>query len=429
MRLYTRLLVALGIGFALGIIITLGLEISTNYQSEYGVARNDGKPIGGDFIAFYVGGRLFASEPESLYDFDQQRRLRSGILGDADDTIGDLPFAYPPLVAVLVAPFAALPFRQAFLLWTLVGAAASLSSLTILVRASGASQIIPVPLLLLFSIGFVPYTVNTFVGGQASWIGVAVASLTLAALLRQRPYLAGALMSLSYYKPPLFLLLLIVLCLTQGRRFVLGFATGASILVGATFLAVGAGGVRDFLTTASRYTYGQELAEGLQLPPEQGMGLIALGVTVSSSMLLTLAILIPLAALICLLAVRRLRALSDQDRLLGLILGAIASLAFSVQLITYDLAILLVPMILAVKWHGSHGPFVRSFVLFPLAGFYLEFLLRQVSIGDVVLNGSAILFLAVLGTLSWAAWRQGTVEGDYPAALSRPPQNPTGDAL
>ncbi|MBT8397447.1 MAG: DUF2029 domain-containing protein, partial [Gemmatimonadetes bacterium] len=86
----------------------------------------------------------------------------------------------------------------------------------------------PPPLILLYSLGFVPFSLNTLLGGQISWLGLAIFAMVGTAISNRKPFLAGLVMSLSYYKPPLFLLLLIVLLLSQGRRFFWGFAVGAT---------------------------------------------------------------------------------------------------------------------------------------------------------------------------------------------------------
>ena len=403
MRLYWRILLAIFIGLFIGFVIHLGQQYDQNYAQVSGVLRSDGQVIGGDFLAFYVGGHLYATSPEALYDPDAQRAIRAEILGPADGTFGDLPFVYPPLVAALASVIARLPFQQAYLAWTFFGLATSLASLLVLVRVSGASRVIHPLLALLLTIGFVPYSMNTFLGGQLSWLGVAVLALTTAAVLRDRPFTAGVMLSLSYYKPPLFLLLLIILCLTQGRRFLAGFGAGAATLVLATFASVGLSGVQSFLATVSRYTYGQDLTFGFRLPPDQGVGLVALGVTLLGSMAVTVAVLAPFAVALSRLSVRLLSGPSEEERDLGLIIAIVTSLAFSVQLINYDLALLLVPMVLAARWHGRKGTPEQSLILLPLLAFYFEFAVRQVEVNDWVLNGAALLFVALLAGLSWYA--------------------------
>jgi hypothetical protein len=398
---------ALAIGLSLGLIILISEQAVRNYPSADGISLSTGQLLGGDFVAFYIGGRLFDSDRGRLYDLEYQREFRTELFGPAAKSMsigGELPFVYPPLVAALICPFSRLPFQRAFLLWTLFGLTATVSSLILLMRSSGASEVLPTPLLLLFCFAFLPFSMNTLLGGQISWLGVAILAIMSTAILRERDYLAGLVMSLSYYKPPLFLLLLIVLSLAKGRRFILGFLSGATLLVGGTFLLVGADGVLSFLTTASRYVYGQEILPGVELPPAQGMGLVGLSVSLFSSMTITLAVLaLPFLGLVW-VGLRLEKAQEDSNRLFGIILCITASLAFSAQIIKYDLALLMVPMLLGVAWCGAGQNPKKTIILLPLFGFYFEFPFRQTSIGGSVFNASSFLFVVLLGLLTWQGW-------------------------
>lgn len=395
-----RAILALAIGISAGLVILVAAEAVRNYPSPDGITLRDGELLGGDFVAFYVAGRLFDGDRDRLYDLEHQRELRTELFGPAGSSpAAELPFVYPPLVAALASPFSRLPFQRAFLLWTLAGLMVSLSSLVILMRSSGATEVLPLPLLILFSLGFVPFSMNTVLGGQVSWLGMAIMATLAASLLVGRDFQAGLIMSLSYYKPPLFLLLLIVLVLARGRRFLLGFASGAGLLVSGTLLLVGPEGFLSFLSTGSRYVYGRELVQGVELPPAQGMGLVAFGVSFLPSLTVTLGLLAVPFLLLVWTGYRLLRHQRDSYLLFGLILCSTASLAFSVQLIKYDLSLLLIPMTLGVAWFGKEQSLRRILILLPFLGFYLEFVLREVSLGGMISNSSAFLFLLVLVVL------------------------------
>ncbi len=404
--LVRRLLLAIAIGAAAALSLLVAELAVRNYPSEDGVTLSDGQLLGGDFVAFYVGGRLFRENRPRLYDLDYQREFRLELFGPAASTPeAELPFFYPPLVAALVSPISRLPFQTAFLIWALLGLLVSFSSLIVLIRVSGASGVLPLPLLLLFGCGFVPFSMNTVLGGQASWMGLAMLSLTCAALLRDRDFLAGAAFSLSYYKPPLFFLLLCVLCVARGWRFLLGFALGACFLLGATILFVGPEGVLGFLSAASQLLHGQEVYPGLVAPRGQAMGLFAIGVTYSFSILTTLAFLsVPILAAF-LVGYKLLKAQKRSDRVFGLLLSITASLAFSPYILKYDLALLLVPMVMGVAWYGRRTSSERIIPLLPFILFYFEFPFREISVGGVVLNLSSFLFLVLLGVLVWKGWR------------------------
>lgn len=303
-----------------------------------------------------------------------------------------------------LAPLSRLPFQRSFLLWVTIGLVFSLSSLFFVIRVSGAHPIIPVPLILLLVAAYIPFSVNTLYGGQVSWFGLGILALISAFVLRGEDFRAGLTTSLTYYKPPLFLFLLLALWLGRGRRFGLGFFTGAAVLMGATFLAVGAEGMTDYLSTVSRYTYGQEVLEGTRLPPQQGMGFVGAGVALFGPMRATLLVLTAPFLFLLWFSSRWLKGQRTDERRFGLILAATASLAFSLQLIRYDLALLLVPMALAVAWLAAPFESKKALILLPFSGFYFEFVFREVALGGQSFNLSVLLFLASLTFLVWWGW-------------------------
>ena len=417
-----RVLLALAIGAALGFVILVAQLVARNYPSSDGISLADGQLLGGDFVAFYVGGRLFELDRPRLYDLEYQREFRIELLGPAAGLPeAELPFVYPPLVAAALSPLSRLPFQQAFVLWTILGLLVSVSSLALLMRASGATGVLPLPLLLLFSFGFVPYSLNTFLGGQSSWLGMAILATVSVAVLRKRDGLAGVIMSFSYYRPPPFFFLLIVLSLARGRRFVLGFVAGAAALVVGTIVLVGADGVGGFLHAASIYLRGGEAYDGMVVPQGEGVGVLALASLLTSSVPTSLLLLgLPFAFLVR-LCYRLIRVEEDSTRLAGLVLGTTESLALSVYLLKYDLALLLIPMVLGIAWsRGAHG-LGRRLSLLPLIGFYLEFPFRQLSLGGSVVNAASFLFLVLLGALTCQVWSlsKGSVAGGLSGAPNR----------
>ena len=174
------------------------------------------------------------------------------------------------------------------------------------------------------------------VGGQWPWLGITILALAASTTLAGRDAAGGLLLSLTYYKPPLFVVALVVLLLARGRRFAAGFAGGASVLLALTVWFVGFGGAWSYLSLASSYTYGQRIGStSLTLPPEKGMGLVAAAFSITGSMVLTTALLVPLATYLGWRSVERIR---TGDVIAGLELMSVTTIAFSVQLVNYDLA-------------------------------------------------------------------------------------------
>jgi len=68
-----------------------------------------------DFVTFHAQGTLFWQDRHSLYDLDKQLEFQKKIA----PTERVLPFVYPPITALFLAPLALLPFSSAFLIVTL----------------------------------------------------------------------------------------------------------------------------------------------------------------------------------------------------------------------------------------------------------------------------------------------------------------------
>jgi hypothetical protein len=396
----SRLLIALAVGVSLS-SVALGVLAGITAPRDAGYARSDGVILGGDFFAFYMGGKLYGDDRGRLYDLAFQREYSDDLLGaEAAVLGGDMPFIYPPVVAAMLAPLARLPFAQAYLIWVLVGLVVSVSSLVWLARVSEADRFVSTPILLIGAFAFFPYGAQTFHGGQASWIGLSILAATSAALLLERDIAAGAIFSLSYYKPPLFVFLLVVLLIARGRRFALGFGLGAAALVIATMLAVGVDGTLGFLESASRYVYGRELLPGWELSTAEGMGIWALAVNLFGFIPAAVTALLAAMMFVGMLCVRLLRTEEETTRLFGLILASTASLAFSAQALKYDLALLIVPMILAVARAGMRAERKPYWLILPFAAFYLEYPFRRIEIGGDEYNLSSALFVVLVVILA-----------------------------
>lgn len=401
-----KVFVAVGLAIATSMLFLIAREVVEKYPSESEYVLENGQLVGGDFLAFYVAGQLFSEHRSRLYDLEFQREFRREVLGPSTDAeFGELPFVYPPLVAGLMAPLSRLPFQRAFAVWALFGFVASMVSLIFLCRRSGASALVPTPLILVLSVAYIPYSIDTLIGGQIAWMGIAILALVATALLAGRDVLAGLVMSVSYYKPPLFLFLLVVLCLARGRRFIGGFLGGALLLLGISAILVGPAGLLEYVQTVSTYAYGRDVLPDIELPPGEGMGLVGLLVTWLPSLEVALiALSVPFLA-VAYLSWRGLTAPSRSRTIFGLALCTTATVAFSLQCIKYDLALLLVPMILGLGWLARReASLVRLAIVAPFLGFFFEFAFRHLAVAGKVVNASSVLFVLLLASLSSYAW-------------------------
>ena len=124
--------IALGIGLALTMLTV---------RHWYGTFMDGHPPCNdcrADFPGFYAAAKLIWEKPSALYDNAPQLAIQKAI----DNRIGDsiLPFAYPPVTALVLMPLGWLSFRMAFVAITLVNMALLLFTLRLLIRKLGLQK-------------------------------------------------------------------------------------------------------------------------------------------------------------------------------------------------------------------------------------------------------------------------------------------------
>jgi hypothetical protein len=79
-----RILIAIILGLLLGIFIRSFQEVYNDYRSAKGLISASGRPIGGDFVCFYVAGQAAAEDPGKLYDWEDGRKRQRALLNAPD---------------------------------------------------------------------------------------------------------------------------------------------------------------------------------------------------------------------------------------------------------------------------------------------------------------------------------------------------------
>jgi len=190
-----------------------------------------GTPLGADFSMFYVAGQVVLDGAgEQLYEqAEHQRRLQQ--LFPAIDPSFALPYRYPPFVATLMIPLAALPYALAYAVFLVLSCAAWWTAARQLVSACPELQDAWQRSLRWAILGW-PVALETLVGGQASMFALLIAVSVYVLLRHKRVVLAGAILALAAYKPNV-LALLALGCLFRYPRMLTGFvpvATGVGLL-------------------------------------------------------------------------------------------------------------------------------------------------------------------------------------------------------
>jgi hypothetical protein len=143
------------------------------------------QPAGIDLAPIWTAGRIAFSTPHLVYDFDHVTALQQWLLHGG---WGRRPFVYPPSMLLLFAPFAALPFWWAYVLWT---------GLTGVLMAWAAGRLVPdrrwltTALTLVATPCFIVVTT-----GQTTFLVAALACVAVVEL-EKRPRLAGVLLAIA----------------------------------------------------------------------------------------------------------------------------------------------------------------------------------------------------------------------------------------
>lgn len=199
-------------------------------------------PGGNDFLARWVGTRLFITERLSPYSPETTLAIQEGFYGrpaqpDEDQAL----FAYPFYSMLVFAPFALVEdYPLARALW-ITAQEIALAALALVGMAytgwrPGRGTLVAT---LLFALTWF-HSAKPLVDGNAAVLVALFVSLGLLALRRNRDGLAGIAFALSTIKPQMVLLILVFIfgwAWAHKRRAVLGsFAASMLVLAGASFI-------------------------------------------------------------------------------------------------------------------------------------------------------------------------------------------------
>jgi hypothetical protein len=190
-----------------------------------------------DFMPFYLAARLVL-EGRDPYDLATFRNAFIAV-GSQGYAFGGA-FSYPLPVALLVIPFALLPFSVAAPLWLTSQVAVAIGTLVALGRRLFAANARRDIVMLLGLTATMPATLVSLWLGQILAFALAVIGGALIALLDGRPRLAGGILALAVLKPQIFLLLVPALLLVSAARV----RIFQGLLLGSLALALPAFAVR-----------------------------------------------------------------------------------------------------------------------------------------------------------------------------------------
>jgi hypothetical protein len=179
-----------------------------------------------DFLSFYVGARLIGS-PE-MYSREANLRLQDEFAGAHSDP---LVYARPPFYALLLRPFAALPYHAAYVLFQIFNLGCALAAIWLFARRMGKIAILASMSLPL---------ITMILQGQDVGIVAFLYAVFYRLSERGRGFAAGLSLSLCLIKFHFFPLTVLALALRREWIVLRGAFTGGSILIAFSFVAGGA---------------------------------------------------------------------------------------------------------------------------------------------------------------------------------------------
>jgi arabinofuranan 3-O-arabinosyltransferase len=202
-------------------------------QTTDGLTNGAGRPLGDDFINYWSAPFLaWSGRAADVYDWQAFHAFQHSIVG------GHLQFyrySYPPVMLLLSAPLAALPYLPGLAAWLFASWLAFYRALR-LAAPSGAA---------LLSLATPAFVLNAVGGQNGAWTAALLGGgLTL---LERRPAIAGILFGLMAYKPHLAILLPFALAAGRHWRAIAFAGLTAGLLAFASIMLFGIEIWRDYL--------------------------------------------------------------------------------------------------------------------------------------------------------------------------------------
>lgn len=334
-----RLLIAVSALISLSIPIALATQLRA--QLEHGFS---------DFQGFYGAGKIVASgRGPDLYETAVQRQMQ---------WVPPLPgittfhyYVHAPFEALLFAPLARLPFATAVWVWWAFSLLCAYLALFVMrpflpwIRRHFELGLVGVAI-------FIP-VIATLFQGQDSNFTLLFFALCFGALSRGRYFLAGAVLAVAMYKPPLALpmILLLTVISTHRWRLLAGFVCTGVLELLAAIAAVGWKCVVNYPTLIAKFPdagAGHYHVSGM--PNIRGLITLVLEGHTSDRVILLTVVGVSIAVLA--FALRAVQRASGPREAAPLVfaLFVTTTLLVGFQEYAYDLSLLYLPILLAWNW-------------------------------------------------------------------------------
>lgn len=216
------------------VVVCAILFVSPNFQPVDGMRS---APLGSDFLQEWIGGSIIASaESNLLYDSVHSKKLQHDpdLVGFQWPAEKYFPMVYPPYYYSAVSPLSALDYSLAIKVWGLLSAVAFSISGYMLYRFFRPGRRL-LGFIWLLALLFVPL-LNCFNMGQKSTLLLLILTSSFLLLHHRRPFSAGLVFGLIAIKPHLGIVIGLTMLLKKQWQFAAGAVLMVAILCGSSYL-------------------------------------------------------------------------------------------------------------------------------------------------------------------------------------------------
>jgi hypothetical protein len=329
---------------ALAILVLL---TSPNYRQIEGI-----RPIafGGDFVQEWVGGLVARTSPEQIYDLGYVRSVQHdpSQVGFSWPDDQYFPMVYPPFYYQAMSLFSYLNFPVASRVWVIFcGFAVTICGFLLSRYYPRCRKTLGVGMFA--SVVFVPLLLCLAMGQKSTWI-LLILSSTFLLLHHHRPFSGGLVFGLIAFKPHLGLVIGLAMLLKGHWKFAIGAVSTVAVLVGVSWVKNPKAWVDYLSVVSSMGDYVQ--SGGYQLADSHSLwGACQLSFSfVSATMVKVITVVCGIVVLGLLYRILKHRYdLSSTQFSVQYSAMVLATVMLSPHFYTYDLVILLLPMLLVVS--------------------------------------------------------------------------------
>ena len=334
-------------------LMVLSWFVYVHTMAVPGYVDRAGRFKGTDYIYFYVMGSLISEgRADALYDPDAhlaegRRRIDPRLNLYA-------PYSnYGPQVAAALAPLSRLTFGRSLAIFLLLTALAYAASVWLVWRVSPALSSYGTLVVILAAGAPAFFTLIRY--AQLSGLSLLLLSLALAALVRDRRFLAGVFIGLMVFKPQLGVVIALVMILAGEWRLVAGAAVAGSAELAGAWLVGGSSVMWQYVDVLLKLARDPSL---VQIYPGEVHSLRGLAhLLIGSSVLLSVVTIAALVAAVW-LGLRTWKSGMPLTVKWGLLV--VLTVLASPHLLTYDLILLTIPLLVFADWAVAHQEHPRQ---------------------------------------------------------------------